>query len=224
MLAIPALPTENLNKFLALGGILAALATIILCVSELQKTEIDNVKLQASYNLYDMKIQLHNKDIDRARRAFLRDSLFYNSEIKNAITLETRQGKEGSKEIIVYKNKQYSPDNYHALMSSNYEELVVKYNEQSLKKEEAGDIYEINLVKLKEQSALIGVNNKYINVIGLATCIVVVLSLSLSIYGFYQWYILQKMSDNIIRVQLAKSEKELEDLNNKDSGKNKIII
>lgn len=223
MIALPTLPTENLNKFLALGGIVATLATMILYISEAQKAEISGIKLQSGYEVYNYKISLYNTNMARIKTQFINDSIYFKEKIKEAIILEKKDN-AGDSQVVVYQNKQYSPTDFHSLMVYSYDKALNKYGEQTMKETRASEADDFNLIKLREQSSLIKANKKYMNIITGATVFVVLVSVLLSIYGFSQWYILQKISDNISRVQLEKSEKELADLRNKETDKRQIIL
>jgi hypothetical protein len=57
MLTLPNLPTENLYKFLALGGIVVVITSLLYVLNENQKVNMDNVKLETTLRVYNYKIE-----------------------------------------------------------------------------------------------------------------------------------------------------------------------
>jgi hypothetical protein len=222
MLALPNLPTENLYKFLALGGIIITITSVLYFLTENQKISVDTVKLKAKAKAYWLTVDSYNEETARIKAAFIRDSSRIAKEFVS-LDSDSRYMKTHKGHVIVY----YDIDGKKSFIDEHRKDLYTRlrlvtriFNNGISKENNRTANSDLDKIKVEEQRELIEANQQYLYFLEAASVGVCVVGVFSSFYGFRKWQENQFISDELGNIQLAKAKKELDDLSNKK----KIIL
>lgn len=214
MFALPSLPTENLYKFFALGGIVMVITSSLYLVSERQKVGVDIIKLNTKKSIYNSKIERYNKKVNENLQAYKMDTLRLNKLLKKVISDKRQISNHGTNNLTYewVNGEKRSINEYEKFLSTQLDSTVSIFNRNlSIEQERNEDAY-LDKIKLDEQSNLINNSISYLMFVGLEVIMIGGLGIWCLLWGFIKWRESQNISDELIKIQLAKAKKELEGL------------
>lgn len=209
MVPFPNVPTDSLYKFLALGGVIALLTVFVLFITETEKIKADDISLRNNTEVINLKISNLNEEIRGSNASLKKDSLD-NEKEKKLMKLNTGlREKLGLSTLIEFGDKNITYEQYEKTLSDDYTKSLKRYNAHIASTNKLIEAIPFEKLKIKKQEELLKQNKEYYDSLYYSTYAIFLFGVLFSAYGFRKWHYLQCLSDELSRLQLDKTRKEV---------------